>query len=94
MRYAVRRARSPVTYVWGLLIAATTVSWMLGAHHDILVDSRRAATVGVLLIAFAKVHFVGMHFMELRHAPRALAWTFNAWVVAVCGIVVGLYLAG
>lgn len=86
--------RGTVAYVWALLIAATTVSWVLGAHHGVLVDSRRAATVGVLVIAFAKVHFVGAHFMELRHAPRALYWTFNGWVVAVCAIITGLYLAG
>jgi hypothetical protein len=86
--------RNPVTYVWGLLIAATTLSWVPGAHHDIFLDSRRVATVGVLVIAFAKVHFVGMHFMELRHAPRALSRVFNGWVVAVGAIIVGLYLAG
>jgi hypothetical protein len=89
-----RYVRHPVTYVWALLIAATTVSWVLGAHHDILIDSRRVATVGVLLIAFAKVHFVGMYFMELRQAPRALSWVFNGWVLAVCAVIIGLYLSG
>ena len=86
--------RGPVARVWALLIAATTLSWVLGAHHGLLVDSRRVATVGVLVIAFAKVHLVGMHFMELGRAPRALSWTFNGWVVAVCTIIIGLYLAG
>ena len=89
-----RYLRHAVTYIWALLIAATTVSWVLGAHHDLLVDSWRVATVGVLIIAFAKVHFVGMHFMEVRHAPRALSWVFNGWVLGVCAIIIGLYLGG
>ena len=89
-----RYLRHPVTYIWALLIVATTVSWVLGAHHDLLVDSRRVATVGVLVIAFTKVHFVGMHFMELRRAPRALSWVFNGWVLVVCAIIIALYLAG
>ena len=84
--------RHPVTAVWALLIAATVVSWLLGTRHDVFVASARVATVGVLVIAFVKVGLVGRHFMELRAAPRPLVLLFNAWVVAVCAAILGIYL--
>lgn len=85
-------ARQPVTAVWGLLMVATALSWMVGTDHDIIVDSTEFATVTVLIIAFAKVQLIGLHFMELRDAPRALTAVFGTWVVAVCAVVSGIYL--
>lgn len=83
--------RHPVTVVWALLMVATVVSWLLGTHHG---TSARAATVLVLVIAFVKVQLVGGHFMELRGAPRPLKALFTGWVVVVCAVVTGLFLAG
>jgi hypothetical protein len=51
------------------------------------------AVVIIAVVAFVKVHLVGMYFMELRHAPRVLKFSFSAWTVLTCAIVVGLYLA-
>ncbi|MFE3000820.1 cytochrome C oxidase subunit IV family protein [Nocardia sp. NPDC059246] len=84
--------RQRASLVWAILMLATTLSWMMGSHHEILVGSARAATVGVLVIAFFKVYLVGMNFMELRHAPRVLVFLFNGWVVSVCAVVNGIYL--
>ncbi len=43
-----------------------------------------------MTIAALKIRLVGMHFMELRHAPLALRIAFHGWIVAVWALVVGL----
>ena len=82
---------SAVTPVWVLLMIATAASWSLAAHHEI--GSHRVVTVAVLVVAFAKVGLIGLYFMELRHAPPLLRNIFHAWYLAVCSLVVGIYLA-
>ncbi|BBY66136.1 hypothetical protein MHEL_43790 [Mycolicibacterium helvum] len=81
--------RDRITIVWFILIAATLASWILGVGHEL---PQRYAAIGIMLIAFTKVHFVGSYFMELRHAPLALRAVFGAWNLAVAGVLVGLYL--
>jgi hypothetical protein len=66
----------------------------LGTHHAGLAHGTQVATVAVVAIAFLKVHLVGAHFMELRHAPRSLRLLFTAWVVVVGAVLIGLYLSG
>jgi len=46
----------------------------------------------IVTIAGAKLHLVGMHFVELRHAPLALKLIFDGWIVAVWGLIIGLTL--
>jgi hypothetical protein len=82
----------PATAVWAVLLIATLITWALGAGHALVVDSTSAATVFVLLIAFAKVDLVGGYFMELNHAPRGLARLFRGWSLATCAMVIGIYL--
>lgn len=84
--------RTAVTPVWLILVLATGISWWLGTDHG--VDARTTATVMVLIVAFVKVRFVGLYFMELRHAPLPLRLLFEAWVLVVCATVIGLYLSG
>jgi hypothetical protein len=90
----VNALRRPGVAVWALLMAATAASWALGSHHATLAGGARLATALVLVLAFAKVQLIGSHFMELRRAPRALSALFSAWVVVVCAVLVGMYLAG
>jgi hypothetical protein len=70
------------------------VSWLLGAHHGRNPGAANAGTALALAIAFVKVHVVGAEFMELRHAPRALALLFDGWLVVVGATLIGLYLSG
>ena len=77
--------------IWVLLIAATLLSWWLGAGHGI--RSREQASVIVILVAFIKVRFVGLYFMELRDAPRALRAIFEAYCVVVCAALIGMFLS-
>ncbi|THJ33170.1 cytochrome C oxidase subunit IV family protein [Candidatus Frankia alpina] len=70
----------------GLLLLTGGSSWF--AESD---ASRGVApTAFIMTIAALKIRLVGMHFMELRHAPLALRIAFHGWIVAVWALVVGL----
>jgi len=84
--------RSKITAVWILLVAATLLSWWLGTDHGFGADDHQAAAVIILLVAFFKARLVGSYFMELRDAPPALRWSFEAYIGAVCALLVGAYL--
>jgi hypothetical protein len=73
-----------------LLIAATLFSW----ESTAVVADMRVATCAIILIAFAKVRYVGLDFMELRNAPLWLRGAFEAWVVLLGSGLVALYLLG
>jgi heme/copper-type cytochrome/quinol oxidase subunit 4 len=77
--------------VWGILIAATLLSWYLGADHGI--HNHRVATTVILLVAFVKIRFVGLYFMELRDAPSRLRTLFEAHCLMVCTAMLTVYLA-
>lgn len=83
--------RGPFMVVWFVLIGATLVLWYLGAEHG--VHNHRVATVLIMLVAFVKVRFVGLYFMELRDAPNPLRLLFEAHCATVCAVVLGVYLA-
>jgi heme/copper-type cytochrome/quinol oxidase subunit 4 len=82
--------RSPISAIWGVLIAATLTSWWLGTDHG--VSSKETASVLILLVAFVKVRFVGLYFMELRHAPLPLRLIFEGWCAVVSTTVIVMYL--
>lgn len=85
-------ARKLLTVVWAGLVQATVVSFLLGDDHGF--GTGDAAVLGVLAITFAKVWLVGLHFMELRHAPRGLRSLFEGYVVVVPVALAAIYLAG
>ncbi|WP_280347232.1 cytochrome C oxidase subunit IV family protein [Nocardia neocaledoniensis] len=74
--------RDRVTIVWGFLVAATLLSFWLGADHGISSDTTRTAVI--LVVAFIKVRLIGLYFMELREAPPALRGAFEAYCLAAC----------
>ncbi|WP_309224806.1 cytochrome C oxidase subunit IV family protein [Mycolicibacterium sp. CBMA 234] len=72
------------------LIVATLTSWYLGSDHGI--RDHHLATVAVMVVAFMKVRFVGLYFMELRDAPSLLKGIFEAHCAVVCSVLVAVYL--
>jgi len=84
-------ARDRVAAIWALLMTATLVSWLLGGDH--VIHGRDAVGAVVIVIAFVKVRLVGLHFMELRGAPRPLRGVFEAYVGLACAVLLGLFLA-
>ncbi|NMO91686.1 cytochrome C oxidase subunit IV family protein [Actinomycetospora sp. TBRC 11914] len=90
MTRAVALVRGPVSYVWIALVAFTLLSWWVGGDHGIA--SVRIAGAVVLVVAFVKLRFVGLYFMELRDAPRPLRTAFESWCVGVCALLVVMSL--
>lgn len=81
------------TLVWALLMAATGLSWWLGADGGIVKSSSMPTlTSALIVIAFIKARFVLYYFMEIRYAPLALRVACDAWVIGICGAILGLYL--
>jgi caa(3)-type oxidase subunit IV len=80
------------TAVWVGLLGLTALA-VLAARSG-AADGHRLATIAVIVIAFFKVRLVGRAFMELRTAVRPLRLVFDAWVVLVCALILGLYEMG
>ena len=76
------------TYVWVGLVAVTIVSWAVGAEHGV----GSAVAIIVLALAFIKVRFVGLDFMELRNAPLFLRAAFEGYCVILWLVLSGMYL--
>ncbi len=68
---------SRLTIVWAALVAATCVSWSVGA--------------AALAIAFVKVRYIGLEFMELRGADAVLRGLFEAYVLVVGATLLALH---
>lgn len=84
--------KSSATVVWLFLIVATGVSWTLGTDH-VFVGSQSIASITILLVAFVKIRFIGLYFMELKDAPLVLRALLEAYCLIVCGTLIGFYLA-
>ena len=82
--------RNRVSIVWGVLIAATLLSWWLGAGHG--VSSRLGASVAVLVVAMIKIRLVGRYFMELRRAPLPLRTVFEGYCLVLTCATLGMLL--
>ncbi len=70
--------RNRLTAILTLLVGSTCVS--LWIRHDMGLRDPRVAGSAILVLAFIKVRFVILDFMELRRAPRALRITAEIWV--------------
>lgn len=85
--------RTRTTAVWLGLTVATLLSWSLGGHHTLGISNGHVlAGVSILLIAFVKVRFVGLYFMDLRGAPAFLRNIFEVYCVVVCVALAAMYL--
>jgi hypothetical protein len=77
-----------VTVAFAGLVVATCITWRLGSESSLTGGGFGLAATLTILIAFAKVFFIGRDFMELRAAPFVLRAVFSLWVgvVAVAAI--------
>ena len=82
--------RGRFTLVWVLLVAATAVTLWVGTDYGL--PSGNARALLILAIAFIKVRFIGLYFMELRTAPLLLQALFETYCVFVCLAMMGAYL--
>ncbi|BBY40168.1 hypothetical protein MMAN_43020 [Mycobacterium mantenii] len=81
-------ARGRAGVSWLMLIAATLLSYVLGADHGI----GSVMAIGVLGIAAFKIRLVGLDFMELRNAPVPLRVAFESYCLVLWAVLSGLYL--
>lgn len=82
--------RGPFLAVWFTLIAATLLSFWLGTDHGL--SSAEARTIVIMIVAFVKIRFIGLYFMELRTAPIPLRALFEGYCLVVCVVLIGFYL--
>ena len=76
-----------------MLLAASVASFWLGVDAPSVSDrGHRAAIVGVLAIAFAKIWLIVRYFMEVRFGPSWLRTVMDAWVLATFSAVALLYV--
>lgn len=76
--------------VWTILLGITLVSWeFIGATHAI---HSGLPVVLVILLAFVKVRFVLLDFMEVRHAPLVLRLALELWAGVACVAIIGALL--
>lgn len=73
---------------WLALIVATLATFWLAESHELRAP---AAVTIVLLIALFKARLVVLHYMGLKHAPRAWRIAFEAWVAVVPLVILGLW---
>lgn len=84
--------RTRTTVVWLLLVAATFGSWLLG--HGMGFSNPQHAGLAILLVAFIKVRYVFLEFMEVRGAPLTLRRYVGGWVILVGVAVLVAYWMG
>jgi hypothetical protein len=84
--------RSRITLVWFILVTATAASFEMG--HGVGLHDLHQASIAIILIAFIKVRFVILDFMEIRNAPIPIRVVGEVWCVVVCSALIILYIQG
>lgn len=88
-----RRVSARTTTVWLVLSAITVVSWWLAPGHSAgHATANVSITVAVIVLGFVKGRMIIRYFMEVRTAPRWLKICTDAWLVALWGAILGIYL--
>ncbi|WP_084027715.1 cytochrome C oxidase subunit IV family protein [Mycobacterium avium] len=70
-----------ITTVWVALLALTLASFLVGIEQG--AGATSLAAIVIIAVALCKVRLIGVHFMDLRVAPRALRLIFEGYVFAV-----------
>ena len=78
------------TLIWVILLAATGVSWGVGAAFG--GSGIRWAGAAIIAVAFVKVRLVILEFMEVRRAPWAMRLAGEVWILSLCATLVTLFL--
>lgn len=79
-------------YAWLALVGLTGLAWWLSLDlATIEQEAVQLTTTGLLVLAFFKVRLVIMHFMEVATAPLVLRLIFEAWLLIVCCVLLGIY---
>ena len=86
------RAERKLVLLWALLIGVTLMSFESRQFSHS--SNRPYLWILILGVAFFKVRVVVLDFMEIRHAPAALRFALEGWVILTCGVLMGMLLFG
>lgn len=84
-----------VLVVWGLLLLALPVGWLISSSVSRSPGASAAALadVSVLLIAVLKARFIAFYFMDIRGAPVLLRTVADGYFVLTGLSMVTVYLS-
>lgn len=68
-----------VFMTWGILVTLSILAPIAGVEGE----GAQWGVIIVLALALVKVRFVGLDFMELRHAPRWARFAFEAYCLGL-----------
>ena len=91
MTYLIRTSASTC---WLLLTGLTVVSWAFGTQDGLFGLQHAPASLLIIVVAIFKLRLVGLYFMDLRTAPRALRGAFEAYCVVLLCLLSGMYAMG
>jgi hypothetical protein len=74
------------TGIWLLLLAITALTAWLGSAQTGRDD--RAVGAAIVALAFVKIRFVILDFMEVRNAPLTMRLACEGWVLVVGATIV------
>lgn len=82
--------RQRATVSFGLLLIVTMVSYWLTVGHggSAMSEGQSIVWTQVIVLAFIKVRWVMLDFMELRSAPLKLRALYEAWGVGVAAFLI------
>ena len=78
------------TVLWGLLSAATVLTWIL----SLLKLPAAVVLAALVVISVWKINVVARDFMALHASPRLWRWLLPAWAVLVWAIILIAYWKG
>lgn len=84
--------RTHATVVWLVLFILTLLSWALGTAHGMGAGNLTSGSLVIIAIAVFKMRLVGLYFMELRAAPRALRCLFEGYCVFLYLLLTAMYV--
>lgn len=78
------------TVIFTLLVMVTGISFWLTAGHGaaVLGETQKVVWTQIVFLAFLKVRWVLLDFMELRSAPIKLRLLFEVWVIGVAAFLI------
>jgi hypothetical protein len=88
-----RRDQHAIWVTWAALVAATVLAWFLAPGESQTTTALGNELVAaIVVLAVIKGRMIIRYFMEVRHAPRWLQRTTDAWLAILWIALLAIYL--
>jgi cytochrome c oxidase subunit IV len=74
---------------WLFLVVASLATYTIVEGNGLTVTS---AVALVVVIAAVKARMIVLHFMEMKHAPRAWRIALELWILIATSLILGFWL--